>query len=118
MLNLLRRISCFMSSPEKPYVVDNSALTGREAASVSRIPGRAVWVHLAHPIWVSRAASGLIAVKVIVPPQLVHPALPQARGKGSGAHLVGPCAGLWVQAASDSPGSREVSGPEPVDKSH
>lgn len=39
MLNLLRRISCFMSSPEKPYVVGNSALTGREAASVSRIPG-------------------------------------------------------------------------------
>lgn len=82
MLNLLRRISCFMSSPEKPYVVDNSALTGREAAPVSRIPGRAVWVHLAHPIWVSRAASGLIAMKVIVPPHLVHPVLPQARGKG------------------------------------
>lgn len=79
MLNLLRRISCFMSSPEKPYVVDNSALTGREAASVSRIPGRAVWVHLAHPIWVSRTASGLIAMKVIVSPQLVHPTLPQVR---------------------------------------
>lgn len=38
MLNLLRRISCFMSSLEKPYVVDNSALTGREAAPASHIP--------------------------------------------------------------------------------
>lgn len=30
MLNLLCRIGCFMSSLEKPYVVDNSGLTGRE----------------------------------------------------------------------------------------
>lgn len=102
MLNLLRRISCFMSSPEKPYVVDNSALTGREAASVSRIPhswasclGAPRSPHLG-------AQSGFWphCNEVIVPPQLVHPVLPQTWGKGSGAHLVGSCAGLWLQAAS------------------
>ena len=37
-LKIDKYISCFMSSLEKPYVVDNSALTGREAASASHIP--------------------------------------------------------------------------------
>lgn len=37
-MSLLRHISCFMSSLEEPYVVGNSALTGREAAFVCHIP--------------------------------------------------------------------------------
>lgn len=61
------------------YAGDNSALTGREAVSVLHVPGPAVLTqprHLAHPIWVSRSRSGLIAIKVIVPPHCVRPVLP------------------------------------------
>lgn len=78
MLNLLHRISCFMSSLEKPYVVDNSALTGREVASVSHIPSAGSGMgprHSTHPVWVPEAASGLIAMQVIVP-HAVYPMLP------------------------------------------
>ena len=50
-------------------------------------------------------------------PPPVHPVLPQTWGEGHGAHPGGPCAGLRLWAASDSPGRVEVRGPEPADKS-
>lgn len=64
MLNWLHRISYFMSSLEKPYVVDNSALTGREVASVSYIPSATSHVTgpSAHPAWSPAVASSLVAM--------------------------------------------------------
>lgn len=79
MLNLLRHISCFMSSLEKPYVVDNSGLTGGGQRLSSTFPRRAVLTeprHPAHPVWVPRSSFGPHCNASHCPSCSVDPKLP------------------------------------------
>lgn len=104
MWGLLHCTGCFMSSPEKPYVVENSGLTGTEACVFhSNPPG---------------PGSGFCPVSCnycstpLTPAPLFTLCYPRVWGN-SGVQLCVPDASLWPQATLDSPGGEDEGRPEP-----